>query len=169
MVYTNRGLRYYACYRPTGRRVRLDRPEYNGGLQVYGPAGRYLVTIASQSPRYEDGGNILTVGMFNVRTGAYYFIARHGYVAWSQAVDAVVLRPSGSLAWLTNTGRQTDEYRLDACQFPSCYSRYRRAVNARSLDRGQIPPDSVVPDGEILRWTNSGQQRSTALSDAHTA
>ena len=169
-VYTTvRGSNWYSCYRRTGRKTRLDAPKGqtfgDGGgleddivvLQVAGPYVGFSRFGADHPTGVEEEGGATPryfsfVEVVNVKRGR---------LALSHDVDDdpnaspivtdLVLRPTGSVAWIIDKAGQRSVVALTSSDL-------------RTLDSGrEINPDSLDLQGTTLSWTNGVEVNTATL------
>lgn len=161
VVGTARGARpfesvaYYGCVRGRGKRIRLDRRRHENYYEAFKPAGYFVVSAAYHSD------DRVTVTMTNVRSGAFYRIARRTSLGGRGRVLALALKANGSLAMLSDVN--VDTARLEACEISTCYDKTLRAARRVALDQGAIPSSSFRLRGSTLSWTSGGTARSAEL------
>jgi hypothetical protein len=146
---------YYACYRGSTRRWRLDTMPYDHVLLAR-PAGRWAALVAlAFYPEIESGFS--AVLLLDVKTGRRFrsFAANE-----MESVSLLLLRQDGSFVQLRSTGV------LDTLSFgtvPQCPPRSCRYIDQRTLDAGSIPRDSVHLQGSTVVWTNNGENHGAEL------
>ena len=176
-VYTTvRRTNWFACYRRTGLKTRLDEPRG----RTFGDGGGvedrlYLVRVAGPYVAFWQSGADYPTGVEEEGGGQPQYFSRvsvanakRGYVGLSHdlededpqppagaaprsTVTDLVLRPTGSVAWVADDeGRR----RVDALS----------SGDFRTLDSGTgIDPDSLELQGSTLSWTNGGQEKTATL------
>lgn len=154
---------FWACYKPTGRRFRLDRYSHSDGMDVFPPAGRFVAAVAYEARAQEEESlDTVVFTMTDVRTRALYRIVRNR--GSDGEIGEAVVKRNGSLAYVRYVRGHVGDYRaVWTCEMATCYDKNRRAVNDRAIDMGYIDFQSLKVAGSTLTWTNSGQARSALL------
>lgn len=165
VVYVRERRAFYGCLKSLAQRVRVDRRQRDVAVDVYRPAGRFVVVRSYASIDGSDptepppaGGEIYRVYLTvtDLRTGREYLT----YRAKGFSVNFVVVRRTGSVAFVLT--RNTNDLRLLACEMPMCYDSVRHG-HPRELDRTNRDFDDVRLSGSRLTWTRDGQPRSGTL------
>ena len=148
-----RNARFYACYKATGAKRRLDRG-LKTQFRVYRPSGRFVVSVA-----YDTIAGRVAADLTDVRSGMRNKLLRAPWESGNGDVAVVLLKRNGSVAFLTVTEPDI----LYRCEMASCYAPSRRARLTR-LDRGAIPEASVRLQGDsTVVWRNGDRRRSAPL------
>ena len=153
----------WGCYKPTGRRVRLDRYPHSDGMDVFRPGGRFVAAVAYDARGEEpESLNTVVFTLTDVRSGALYRVVRTRNV--DGAIGEAVVKRNGSLAYVRYVKGHVGDYRaVWTCEMATCYDKNRRAVNDRAIDMGSIAFRSLTLEGSTLTWINAGQRRSGVL------
>jgi len=148
----DRKARFYACFKQTGVRRRLDRG-LKTRFRVFPPVGRFVVSVA-----YDTIAGYIAAHLTDVGSGARYALLSGPWENANGDVATVLLKRNGSLAFLTVTDPDT----LYRCEFPACYSTSRRA-RLTKLDEGTISERSLRLSGSTISWQDEVGRRTASL------
>jgi hypothetical protein len=158
-----RGSRVYGCLFAAGRSFRLDRSDFGQRvrrLEISNSrvAGRYAAyTLVVDSPAGVEQSYVyvrnLKNGIRKHHRRAVELASGFGLDEEPAFVDSIVLRPTGSVAWISSAAAGGEVHRIDA----------RRHRLLDTWEEHDIAPRSLRLSRATIRWTSDGVLRLASL------